>query len=230
MKIYKFFIFIALICLLVVSFLPLIDGNFSSEISTYYIDSGIEDTGAINLVTAILFDYRGFDTLVEATVILAAAATIAFLIPKKRVPMLTAKFTIIVYQTISFVGPVLAILGMYLIFFGHLSPGGGFTGGVVLATIPILFTITYGISMEERRFSSSSKSFIESSGAFIFVFLGLLGIVAGSTFLASGRAGFPLGEPGGLISAGLLPYLNLAVGLKVGAGLALIFNSLIKED
>ena len=229
-KKYKIFVLTLLGGLLFFSFIQLNQYNFPTPLSNHYINEGIKETGAINLITAILFDYRGFDTLGEATVILAAAATLGFLVPKKRIPMLTAKFTIIVHQAISFITPFLVVLGFYLIFFGHLSPGGGFTGGVVLATVPILFTITFGPKMAEDHFRPQHKNLLESSGALMFVLIGLLGIAAGSTFLANAQAGIPLGQPGNLVSAGTIPYLNLAVGLKVGAGLSIIFNCLIKED
>lgn len=200
------------------------------EISSHYINHGVEETGAVNLVTGILFDYRAFDTLGEATVILSAAAALAFLLPKRRTPLLQSEFTIIVYQIISLILPVMAIMGVYLIIFGHLSPGGGFTGGVVLATIPILLTITYGISYTEQKVPPSYKSLVENVGALMFLIAGFMGILRGSTFLASGRSGISLGEAGTLISAGIIPHLNIIVGLKVGAGLSTIFNSLIKEE
>ncbi len=200
------------------------------EISNHYIHNGVAETGSINLVTSILFDYRGFDTLGEATVILAAAASLAFLVPKRKVTMLSTKFTVIVYQTILLIAPFLGILGIYLILFGHLSPGGGFTGGVVLATTLIVLTITYGVSFTEKRFRHHYLSFTESLGAFLFVILGITGIIAGANFLTNIQAGFSPGFPGKIISGGIIPFLNLAVGFKVGAGLIIIFNSLIKED
>ncbi|WP_027339103.1 hydrogen gas-evolving membrane-bound hydrogenase subunit E [Halonatronum saccharophilum] len=202
----------------------------AKELSDYYISSGVVDTGAINLITAILFDYRGFDTLGEATVIFAAACTLAFLVPKQKVHMLSARFSVIVQQSISFILPFLFVIGMYLIFYGHLSPGGGFTGGVVLASIVILTTITFGISYSDRQVRPRVKSLLESFGAIGFVIFGLFGIFAGGAFLANGQAGFDLGIPGELTSSGLIPYINFMTGLKVAAGLSIMFTSLIKEE
>lgn len=229
-KYYALFLVLLLGFFFTLTFYNLAELGNPSGLNQHYIAEGVKDTGAINLVTAILFDYRGFDTLGEATVILAAAAALSFLVPKKRIPMLATRFTIIVYQAIALILPIMVLLGFYLIVFGHLSPGGGFTGGVVLATIPILLTITYGISLAEDKFNYRQKAILESSGALTFVLLGLLGILTGSAFLASGQTNLSLGIPGNLISSGLIPYFNLAVGLKVSAGLAIIFNSLIKED
>ncbi len=227
-KAYALFMVSCLVVILIIGFLNLPETD--KQLSDYYIERAVEDTGAINLVTAILFDYRGFDTLGEATVIFAAAASIAFLVPKKRVSMLAAEFTMVVKEIINFVIPLLFILGVYFIFYGHLSPGGGFSGGVILATISILLTITFGIDYAEEKFSPKIKSLLESACALAFVLLGILGIILGSNFLASGQLGFGLGSPGELGSATLIPSLNLMIGIKVGAGLAIIFNSLIKED
>ncbi|WP_027339096.1 hydrogen gas-evolving membrane-bound hydrogenase subunit E [Halonatronum saccharophilum] len=200
------------------------------SLSDHYLQSGVEETGAINLVTAILFDYRGFDTLGEATVIFGVASAIAFLVPKKRATMLAATFSVAVYQTISFILPFLGVLGLYLILYGHLSPGGGFTGGVVIATISILLTITFGPDYSEKRWRYKTKTLMESFGGMTFIFIGLIGILAGSNFLANGQALFSLGKPGDLFSGGTISLLNLATGIKVGAGLAIIFNCMIKEE
>ena len=206
-----------------------LDSDSKRYLSEHYISEGVQETGAINLVTSVLYDYRALDTLGEATVILIAAATLAFLVPITKAAMLGTKFTVIVYQTTKFIIPFLAVLGAYLIFFAHLSPGGGFVGGVILAFIPILLTATYGVEISEYKFKPTKKSLFEDIGAISFILLGLLGVLTGSNFLASGQANFGPGNTGELISAGLIPYLNLMIGIKVGAGLAIIFNSLIKE-
>ncbi|MCK8825932.1 hydrogen gas-evolving membrane-bound hydrogenase subunit E [Fuchsiella alkaliacetigena] len=200
------------------------------ELSNFYLETGVEETGAINMVTAILFDYRGFDTLGEATVIFAAATIISFLLPKKQTTMLKDDFSLLVHKSIKSVIPIVFILGVYLVVFGHLSPGGGFTGGVILAVIAILWTVVFDLEYSESKLSYSTKSLIEDLGALAFVIIGLFGMIAGSTFLASGQAGFYLGTPGEILSGGAIPYLNMAVGAKVGAGLAIIFNSLIKGE
>lgn len=229
-KLYKIGLVILLAIFLLFIFYEIRDLGSTRYLSEHYISQGVQETGSINLVTSVLYDYRAFDTLGEATVILTASAILAFLVPLKKSPMLDIKSTIIVYQTMIFIVPLLAVLGFYLIFFGHLSPGGGFVGGVVLAVIPIVVTITYSVESSEYKFKPNFKSLLEDIGAINFILLGLLGVLTGSNFLANGQTNFSLGNPGELISAGLIPYLNLMIGIKVGAGLATIFNSLIKEE
>ena len=199
------------------------------KISNYYIRQGVEDTGSINLVTAILFDYRAFDTLGEATVIFIAASIISLLTKRSTSSIVYNNFSPLVYQNISFIVPFLYIFGFYLIFYGHLSPGGGFTGGVVLATIFVLLTITFGVRRTREREVLKIKSLLENIGMAGFIFIGLVGVLLGYNFLANGQAGLYLGEPGKLISAGTIPGLNLMTGIKVGASLSIIFNCLVRE-
>ncbi|WP_408955637.1 hydrogen gas-evolving membrane-bound hydrogenase subunit E [Natroniella sp. ANB-PHB2] len=214
--------------LLLMTFLSLSTADY--DLSEHYINYGVEETKALNLVTAILFDYRAFDTLGEATVIFAVASTIAFLVPKQTASMISARFSIIMQQTTSLLIPFLFVIGSYIIAYGHISPGGGFAGGVILAVITILITITFGIRYSDRQVRPRIKSFMESFGAMGFVLLGLLGIMMGGNFLANAKAGFDLGVPGDLISSGIIPHINLMTGLKVAAGLSIMFNSLIKEE
>jgi len=201
-----------------------------AQISEYYIEHGVKETGAINLVTAILFDYRAFDTLGEATVIFIAVSAISLLATKERVLVSDTNFSPIVYQGISFIIPFLYILAFYLIFYGHLSPGGGFTGGVVIATTFVLLKMTFGIRYSKEEKSLQRRSLIESIGALGFILVGILGIIMGDNFLANEGAGFHLGIAGQLLSAGVIPILNLFTGVKVGSGLAIIFHRLVREE
>ncbi len=230
-KLYKIGLVVSLAIFLFFIFYEIhnLDSNNKRYLSEHYISEGVKETGAINLVTSVLYDYRAFDTLGEATVLLTAAAILSFLVPVSKAEMLGTKYSIIVYQTTKFIIPFLAVLGAYLIFFGHLSPGGGFVGGVVMSIIPILMTITYGVDFSEYKFKPAKEKLLEDLGAIGFILLGLLAVLTGSKFLASGQDLFETGNTGELISAGLIPYLNLMIGIKVGAGLTIIFNSLIKE-
>jgi multicomponent Na+:H+ antiporter subunit B len=206
-----------------------LDSDGKRYLSEHYISKGVQETGAINLVASVLYDYRSFDTLGEASVILTAAAILSFLVPIRKATILSNTFTMIVDQTIKWMIPFSAVLGAYLILFGHLSPGGSFVGGVVLGIIPILQTIASGVEISELKFKPSKKKLVEDIGAIGFILLGLLGVLTGSNFLAGGQAHFGMGNPGELIGARLIPFLNIMIGIKVGAGLAILFNSLIKE-
>ena len=89
--------------------------------------------------------------------------------------------------------PFIMLFGIYLILNGHLSPGGGFQGGVVLGTAIILLALSYGIDETERKFKSKHLSVIEKSGILFFIFLGDFGIIF-RQFLSQK---FPSLRPGG---------------------------------
>ena len=195
-----------------------------------YSERTVRETGAVNVVTAILFDYRAFDTLGEATVIFAASAVLAFLAPRSYTSMLSVRLSILVLYGIAFLLPFLMVFGFATIVFGHVSPGGGFTGGVMLSSSVVIFAVVYSVGGQQSYvIPISAKKVVENASMFVFVFLGFVGLFAGGAFLANAPTGIPLGQPGSLLSAGLIPLLNVASGFKVGMGLALIIISLFAE-
>ncbi|HCD72261.1 hydrogen gas-evolving membrane-bound hydrogenase subunit E [Thermovirga lienii] len=196
--------------------------------AAYYLVNTVRETGAANVVAAILFDYRGIDTLGEATVIFTTVCGVAMLFSKSRYKKSSAGLSFIARRGLSFVMPFLFMYGSAIILMGHLSPGGGFQGGAVFATITILFCIVFGSSFEASRINPKTKETIESLGGILFIFIGGIGLLAGAGFLANIAAGFPRGQLGSFLSAGTIPLLNVAVGMKVGAGLSTIFYSMVR--
>jgi multisubunit Na+/H+ antiporter MnhB subunit len=121
--------------------------------------------------------------------------------------------------------PLILMFGFYLTLHGHLSPGGGFQGGVVMGTAIILLALSYGINETEKRFKDKELSMIEKIAILIFIFLGMIGILKGYPFF---KDVFPLGQSGCLVSAGMMIALNLVISLKVAAGITGIFYALVK--
>lgn len=122
--------------------------------------------------------------------------------------------------------PYILLFGFYLISFGHLSPGGGFQGGVVLASGFILLALSRGIGPAHKLFPAEKISLMETTTFFLFLFIGVAGILAGKFFLENF---LPLGEAGQVPSAGFVFFLNIIIGLKVGAGISLICFHLFRE-
>ena len=116
------------------------------------------------------------------------------------------------------------LYGIYIVLHGHLTPGGGFAGGVIIALSFINLDLAFGGKVSARIFSKSATSLVESLGAVMFLAIALLGIQWGGFFRNFLQ---PDGEPGMLISAGTIPLSNIAISLKVGAGLFGIFLTLI---
>jgi len=121
--------------------------------------------------------------------------------------------------------PFIVLFGLYLISHGHLSPGGGFQGGVVIGTAIILLALSYGIEKTEKEFENKQLSMLEKLGILTFIFLGFLGIFMGHSFLGNF---LPLGKPGQIASGGLMLLFNIAIGIEVAAGVSIIFYALVK--
>jgi multicomponent Na+:H+ antiporter subunit B len=120
------------------------------------------------------------------------------------------------------VGLVL-LYGIYIVSHGHVSPGGGFAGGVIIALSFIHLMLAYGKEATFRKLSKEAAAALENTGAILFLAIALLGFTGGYFFLNF----IPKGEPFRLFSAGIIPLCNIAISLKVGAGLFAIFVALV---
>lgn len=193
----------------------------------HIINNAVEETASLNLVTAILYDYRAFDSLGESTVIFSAVSAIVLILSLKQLPVSSKGLSFIVKRTLGLITPFIFLYALYVIANGHLSPGGGFQGGVILGSISIIFCIVYGSAFDYEKYSPQSKTILETAGALTFVFMGILGLINGGYFLENFNPAF--GKIGSIFSAGTIPYINIGVGFKVGAGLAIIFYSMIQK-
>jgi len=134
-----------------------------------------------------------------------------------------------IVKTISNIAfPFVLIYGLYIIAHGHLTPGGGFQGGAVVASGCAMILVSYGSIWTMKKVKEKQLSILESAGAVSFIVLGFLGLVYGSIFFNNYLVGndYLFGEVPAIKStlanfntAGILPLMNFAVGLKVIAGL-----------
>jgi len=135
--------------------------------------------------------------------------------------------TIIVKTISSWVKMLIFLFGIYIILFGHLTPGGGFAGGVILASSYVLLMLAFGREFAEENLSLPAASKLDCIGAFLFALIAILGFVYGGIFFVNFLYQKYLpGEPLHLISAGTIPLSNIAIGLKVAASLFLIILTL----
>lgn len=128
-----------------------------------------------------------------------------------------------------FLVPFIQLYGAYLVFYGHLSPGGGFAGGAVMASSIILYALAFGRAAGEQRISHNLAHALESGGGLWYILIGLIGIVGAGSFLANRAGGFFLGVPGQLFSSGMIMLLALGIGLKVAGTMVTLFFNLITE-
>ena len=133
--------------------------------------------------------------------------------------------TIIVKTISSWVKVLIVLFGIYIILFGHLTPGGGFAGGVILASSYVLLMLAFGGEFVKKDLPLSLVSKLDCMGAFMFIMIAILGLVFGGAFFVNFLVE-KYGQPLHLLSAGTIPFSNIAIGLKVGASLFLVIFSL----
>jgi multicomponent Na+:H+ antiporter subunit B len=191
-----------------------------------YVDRSIEDLNSPNVVTAVVVTYRGLDTLGEVSVLFLAAAAISLLlrVTGKRNYEGAAKgkrpASEILMTGTDLLVPVMVLFGVYIFLNGHLSPGGGFQGGAVVASAVLLLFLTY----PGFRLRHGILTALESISGTTYVVIAGLGLILASGFLDSRL--FALGETGRIISAGTIPLIYTVIGIKVGTELAGIIESL----
>jgi multicomponent Na+:H+ antiporter subunit B len=123
--------------------------------------------------------------------------------------------------------PFMLLFGFYLLTYGHASPGGGFQGGVVIASGVILLFVAQGVEAIRSLFPFVTLSGIETAAFLLFIGAGLTGMAVGAGFL---------GNPVAHVEVQVVPrfsmvlLLNLIIGIEVGSGISLICLRLFRED
>ena len=197
------------------------------RVADYYLDHGVTDTGAPNLVTAIVLNFRALDTLGEVTVLFIASLGVGvFLSSQKKKDTEDTKnlpeASLIVRKGSQFLFPLILLFGGYIFLHGHLTPGGGFQGGSVIASAFLLmFLGNTGYRLRQRPLAVT-----ESLAGITFVIIGLIGLAIGGYFLNNF---LPKGSEFALFSAGVIPILYAAIGLKVGAELTGIVANMFES-
>jgi multicomponent Na+:H+ antiporter subunit B len=197
----------------------------------------VPERNITDVVTAVNFDYRGFDTLGEEFILFAAVVGVAILLRAQRdeEALEVQEFAFgrsaprtsdaVRALAIALVGPTV-VTGLYIVTHGHLTPGGGFQGGVVIATALLLVYLAADYSVFRKVAPFSLVEVCEAVGGGGFAIIGLAGLVAGVAYLENV---LPLGKVGALNSAGMVPLINLSVGLEVAAGFVLIMVEFLEQ-
>ncbi|MEW7981183.1 MAG: hydrogen gas-evolving membrane-bound hydrogenase subunit E [Candidatus Sedimenticola endophacoides] len=190
-------------------------GDGLNRTAAYYAGHTARDTGAANIVTAIIVTYRGLDTLGEVTVLFLSAAIVGLVLAHgvraggtRRRPIPPGELLETGSRLLT---PLILLLGVHIFVNGHLTPGGGFQGGAILASATLLLLLANPM----RRFSHRLIRLLESLSGLLFVLIGLLGLLLAGDFLDNRI--LPLGTLGELTSAGAIPLIYSLIGLKVGA-------------
>jgi len=183
-----------------------------------------------NVVAAVVFDYRGFDTLGEELILFAAVTGVALILREAREAEAKRIVDPVRGDAVRAVGlaavPATILLGLYVVAFGYLTPGGGFQGGVVVALGMLLVYLAGDHRSYSRLTAKEVVDVFEGGGAGAFVALAL-GALAGG--LAFQQNFLPLGKIGILTSGGSIPLLNWATAIEVTAAFVLLFGEFLEE-
>lgn len=138
--------------------------------------------------------------------------------------------TPIVKKVTQLIVGLIFLYGIYIITHGHLTPGGGFAGGAVVAGSFVLLVLAYGSDILKLKRREEGSSVVESLGILLFIILAFAAIFIGTKIFFTNY--LPKGVIGELISAGVIPLYNIAVGIEVAAALFTIFLALViyKEE
>ena len=216
------------ILLLAVSYLPPVgsaDNPVNNEVAAKYITDGLQDTGAVNIVTGMILDYRAFDTFGESNVLFIATCSVLILLrndkkkdrkqaaEEERKEQYYEPKDDSILQKITFIlFPVIVIFGIYVILNGHISPGGGFSGGAIIGAGLILYANAFGFEKLNRFFTEKTYKWVSFSALAFYCLAKSYSFYTGANHLESG---IPLGNAGDIISSGLIFPLNICVGLVV---------------
>ena len=210
----------------------------NNEVIRRYVQHGGHETGAQNIVAGLILDYRAFDTFGESAVLFTAAVSVLMILgasrssspgdddssPKLRHHTLRQD-DVILRGVASLSIPVILMMGCVVVINGHLSPGGGFSGGAILSTALILAANAYGFERVHQFFSE--RTFIVSSSTALMIYA----LSKGYSFFTGANhlhSVIPKGTVGDILSAGLILPLNVCVGLIV-AGTLYGFYALFSE-
>ncbi len=202
-------------------------GVSRAKVANHYINNGKDETGAANIVTSVVINYRAFDTLGEVTVLFLSAIGLGAVLAtiKTREKRNTEKASLILSTGCRFLFPPIILFGAYIFIHGHLTPGGGFQGGAIIASA---FLLMYLGCHGEKRLNDRCSTFSESLGGLAFVIIGLIGLAVGTHYFLNNF--MPLGKFNTLLSAGVIPIIYIAIGFKVGAELSKIIDLLMEES
>lgn len=215
----------------------------NNEVSQRYIEQGVAETGAVNFVAGMILDYRAFDTLGESNVLFIAACTVLILLRISREKdgthsseylaaeandrMYEPKNDIILQHIAKILVPIVLLFGIYIVMNGHISPGGGFSGGAVMGAGLILYLAAFGFKKTERFFTFGTFRVVSLVALSFYACSKAYSFFTGANHLPSI---ITPGTPGMLFSAGLIPYLNIAVGLVVCCTMYAFYTLFRKGD
>ncbi|MGH9306311.1 MAG: MnhB domain-containing protein [Acidimicrobiales bacterium] len=190
-----------------------------------------------DVVSAVTFDYRGIDTLFEEFILFSAVTGISVLLrpladeirrlpadeaPDRRIPPPSPAVGMLGVV----LSPLMVLIGLETVTHGQLTPGGGFQGGVIMASGLYVIYLATDYATVARFEPIALLEASDGLGAAGYVFIGLLGLFVGAAYLTNVVS---LGHVGNLVSGGTIPLLNAVVGVEVAAGFAILGSEFLDQ-
>ncbi|HET7213266.1 MAG TPA: MnhB domain-containing protein [Terriglobia bacterium] len=208
-------------------------GSYAQTLDTI----SVPERHITDVVTAVNFDFRGFDTMGEEYILFTSVMGILLLLrkqrdeavgePREKAPerkVLSSSDAVRVVA-LGLTAPCL-LFGIYTITHGQVSPGGGFQGGVILATALLFVFLAGDYEMFSRINAYQKVEIAEAFGAAGYILIGLAAVILGQPFL---KNVLPLAKSGTILSGGTVPLINLSVGIEVGSGILLLATAFLEE-
>lgn len=235
-----FVLLIAAVLIYNVSWLPPIgeaSKAVNNEVPQRYIEKGLQETGAVNIVTGMILDYRAFDTLGESHVLFIATITVLILLRNEKKKdskeaeendrVLEPKNDSILQLGARILVPIIFVFGIYVVLNGHISPGGGFSGGAIIGAGLILYVSAFGFEKTEKFFTEKTYKTISFAALATYCIAKSYSFYTGANHIHSI---IPLGTPGAILSSGLILVLNICVGMVVACTMYTFYVMFRKGD
>jgi len=247
----KIITILLLIVIIVVPFLafdilPVIgdpESPANTHVSDHYIEHAIDECNSPNMVTAVIVDYRAFDTMFETTVMFLAGLSVVLVManrPRRRFPSASSfkryrstRPGIPVYNTInkdvmiSIIEPLILIYAMYVLFHGEVSLGGGFQAGALIGMTYLLDIMAVGREKPIFRMPKFLSAALAGLGPLIYALTGIVSIIGGGLYLEYNKFPFPIHQ-GELHSIGITA-VEIGVTIGVAGTIITILNALTER-
>jgi len=182
--------------------------------------------GVANAVTTVVVYFRGFDTLGEIAVLFIASFGIGLMLNfqvQNNQNKVKSNFMLQLGARLLF--PIILLFGVYVMTYGHLSVGGGFQGGVIIASAVLLMLV----SSNHFQLSHRIITLLETFAGVSYVLIGLIGLIVLDSFLGNFLP-HSASQLGLLLSGGIVPIIYIIIGIKVGSEMSLIVQNMLQRS
>ena len=203
-----------------------------THVSPRYLERGVEEAGAENIVTDVILNYRGFDTNGEVTVIFTALAAVLAVLLLDAPPHASRRphvpdaipASVVVRFIVRVLAPFIALFAIYVILNGHVTPGGGFQGGTIAGALFIVLYVVLGERATNVLLPRRAERLLQATAPLTFIVVGTIGILAFGSYLL-----FPQDPSLGWLRTLFYIVIEFGIGIGGAAVIATIFRTMEDE-